>query len=883
MFWDDQHTGGGDPASGVRTQRFDAGGADDRFVIQWNKVRFFTGGTAGDTLTYQATLFADGRVRFNYADLVSGSAPTNNGASASVGVKANGTQGPDRLLLAFNNGPNAFVNTGLSTLISPPTPTPDYYAFTVAAGDVVTVGGKGLGLSGVGVQLRDGTDAILATGAAAVNLDSVINNFAIPSAGTYFVSVTGGAIVNYNIIVTRNAAFDTEANDVFASPQPLGGNRSAMGAIVGVAQYIASNPPTDFDDISGTGTRVVALNAADDASVSVPIGFSFPFYGAGNTAVFVSTNGLLSFGSANTAFTNTDLTASPTQGVIAPFWDDQHTDGGLPASGVYTQLSGAGNDQHLTIQWHQVRFFAGGTAGDTLTYQAKLYADGRIRVNYLDIASGTAAGNNGAQATLGVKAAGAQGPNRLLLAFNNGPNGFVNTGISTLISQPPGEDWYSFTVGPGQNLVEVETSTAGDGPGEFENNFNPDIELYDPSGALVASGTDGADGRNETIVASGLTAAGVYRVRVRGDADSTGEYFVSTRVRTETVETLEISVNPVDYSDLTTFTATISPPEVLGEAPASEVTFRVDGNSIGTVPLVLDGGVLKGVLTNYQILLPAGGYTVTADFNASDPDFVVVDPTETLTVTREDTIIVLADAYPFSVQVNSPGGTAGPITRCINITDTDASLGDIDNANPVTVTVTPVGPSAAPTQSAVTYDANTADNTLTACVTFSNVAVNAYEITFTVGGSYYQGSLNYELIVVDPTLGHITGGGGVVDPNSGNPLDFSFNGQYKKRGDITGQVRLSGSGFVFNGLAVNSLSVVGSKTAIMYGSASLNGVPGHTYRLIVVDNGEPGRNDRYGIRITGPDGAVVANRSFAPQTISNGNIQVAHVSSRFGN
>ena len=100
---------------------------------------------------------------------------------------------------------------------------------------------------------------------------------------------------------------------------------------------------------------------------------------------------------------------------------------------MFFQVSGSGPDQRSTIQWNQIRFFTGGAAGDTITFQAHLFADGRIQLNYQDLVSGTAAGNNGASASAGIKAAATQGPDRLLLAFNNGPNDFVGSGKSTLL------------------------------------------------------------------------------------------------------------------------------------------------------------------------------------------------------------------------------------------------------------------------------------------------------------------------------------------------------------------------------------------------------------------------------------------------------------------
>src|SRR5262249_9976784 len=73
--------------------------------------------------------------------------------------------------------------------------------------------------------------------------------------------------------------------------------------------------------------------------------------------------------------------------------------------------------------------------------------------------------------------------------------------------------------------LRIDTMTPADGANQFVNTLNPRIELYDPSGNLVASGTTGADGRNESI--GYLTAApGTYRIHVFSESGTTGEYFL---------------------------------------------------------------------------------------------------------------------------------------------------------------------------------------------------------------------------------------------------------------------------------------------------------------------------------------------------------------------
>ena len=464
----------------------------------------------------------------NYQDLASGAAAGNNGASATAGIKAAATQGPDRLLLAFNNGPNAFVGSGKSTLLSPPNPTADLYAFKLDDDEANTLVVKSLSGAPVSVALLDCNGAVVATGVSgATNVDSAISNFVAPESGVFYARVTSAASVPYNLVVTRNATFDLEGNDTADTAQPLDVSRGALGSLIKGGAYQAAAVSANFEDISETGTVIAGLTNVDDASVSIPIGFTFPFYGVANTTVFVSSNGLLTFGTGNTAFTNADLTTTPAQASIAAFWDDLHTGGGQPASNVFFQVSGEGSDQHLTIQWNQIRFFTGGVAGDTITYQAQLFADGRIQINYQDLASGAAAGNDGASATVGIKGVGTQGPDRLLLAFNNGPNAFVGSGKSTLISQPPVDDWYSITVIHGR--LKFETRTPADGTGEFVNTLDPHIELYDSTGAtLIATGEPLDDERNERINVSGLPAPATYLVRVTSEGDTRGEYFLGT-------------------------------------------------------------------------------------------------------------------------------------------------------------------------------------------------------------------------------------------------------------------------------------------------------------------------------------------------------------------
>lgn len=199
------------------------------------------------------------------------------------------------------------------------------------------------------------------------------------------------------------------------------------------ASYSAASVPFTFIDISGDGTPTGIVG--DDTSGVVALPFSFQFYGTSYASINISSNGLLTFGGPDTTFTNSNLTSNPTLPSIAPFWDDQRTDLG---GAIYVQTLGAPGSRSFVIQWNAVTFFSGGSTTDPITYEAVLFeGSNNIQFNYLDLVSGIAGGNDGGSATVGIKDAGVQGPNRLLLAFNNGPDAFVGTGQSTLISFTP--------------------------------------------------------------------------------------------------------------------------------------------------------------------------------------------------------------------------------------------------------------------------------------------------------------------------------------------------------------------------------------------------------------------------------------------------------------
>ncbi len=86
------------------------------------------------------------------------------------------------------------------------------------------------------------------------------------------------------------------------------------------------------------------------------------------------------------------------------------------------------------------------------------------------------------------------------------------------------DDWYGVNVSAGSDLL-VRAYALGGGPQQLDDNLSPQLELYGPSDALLASSSGGV---NPSIVQQ-ATVGGVYRIHVSGGG-TTGEYFVNTAI-----------------------------------------------------------------------------------------------------------------------------------------------------------------------------------------------------------------------------------------------------------------------------------------------------------------------------------------------------------------
>jgi hypothetical protein len=274
-----------------------------------------------------------------------------------------------------------------------------------------------------------------------------------------------------------------------------------------------------------------------------------------------------------------------------------------------------------------------------------------------------------------------------------------------------------------------------------------------------------------------------------------------------------------------------------------------------------------------NIAEPGGGYVITITF--TDADGGSASTFASLIVLREDANLVISG--PTAVAVDPATGRSPAFTLIANISEApDGAPGNITNAVPVTFQLTPVG-STTPSYNCTAPVMQPATS-LASC-TFTNVNVDVYDVTTTIGGSFYQGSKRSVVAVYDTSLGFVTGTGSISRSVDGQAFsaDFSVNLKYLANGQLQGAfayVENRGSGAVrFQATSIGSLAFVGNEARIN-GSGTINGSGNYLFVARLADNGEPGRNDTIGLRVTSTDGTVVADLTFDPVRLANGNIKV---------
>ncbi len=184
-------------------------------------------------------------------------------------------------------------------------------------------------------------------------------------------------------------------------PQPPGGEPGSkfpgeaepLSPAPGVAAQATGGPDgygytwndmVAFQWIDATDGSDSGLAGDDRYSDPIDIGFSFRFYENVYTQVHAGTNGYLSFGQGYTSYRNRPIPgATPPHSFIAPFWDDLIVGTSGNAGKVYYERGGTAPNRYLVVEWWQVSRYG---RADLLTFEAVLYEDGQIVLQYQSLA-----------------------------------------------------------------------------------------------------------------------------------------------------------------------------------------------------------------------------------------------------------------------------------------------------------------------------------------------------------------------------------------------------------------------------------------------------------------------------------------------------------------
>lgn len=507
----------------------------------------------------------------------------------------------------------------------------------------------------VRLELQDAAGNVVATATrGATNFDQGIQ-FTPTASGTYYARVYGTApSATYTLVATRGAAFETEPNDTPATAQNISGTGGVLGSVTA----------------TGTVSTVApAANATTDGNFNNSFPFNIGGFGIPTmryqqiySASQFSTAGIIdALRFRQDAAYSGNFTATLNVKIVLSYAARSTT----TASSVFADNIGAGA---VTVLDGLVTISSTPSASsprpfDIVIDVANLFSYDPSRGDLLvDISM-----RNSPAFFIPFDAVGdpTGTVTRIYQTDVNAPVGItpeLNGLITRFDMLVSGDDWYSLDLAAGER-VRLTTSTPAGGPGEFVNPLNPRIELYDPAGNLVTTGAPLLDNRNETI-GFAAPAAGRYRVRVIGENNTGGEYF------------LGVNRAPVAVSDLVT-TAEDTPVEIAvlandsddaGLDPATVVI--VTGPANGTVSVSA-----TGVVT----------YTPNANFSGTDSFTYTVrdgggEAANVATVSINVTAV--ADAPAVSAGAAASGNENAPIPL-----DVSAALTDLDGSEVLAVTI----------------------------------------------------------------------------------------------------------------------------------------------------------------------------------------------------
>jgi len=395
--------------------------------------------------------------------------------------------------------------------------TEDWYGVDMVAGETFTFALDDPAGGDTNLALYDQAGDVVAIGSATSgDYGVMIADFAVPATGRHYVRTV--ADFDYSLLVTRNATIDADDDTGLAD---LAQDIGATGAVIGAGTF----PPPPIT----TETEPNQNNAGEYAEDSFPFAndLSNSFVDAGD-------------------------------GTFQAVVTGQGSSGDFPNAYDFFRVS-LRSDDMLSVRLD----------GPT------------VRIRFYDDDGDYLGGNYGSKTTTAYLS---DHSGDLYIAIRSIPDhsGSDYTLTATLTTPKPFisnyEGYFTIEANAGDALT-LETTTPADGPFEFANDLDLLVELYDPSGALVATDDNGAaDGRNAALTHV-AQQSGTYTVCVLPAAGS-GQYVLHVSGYTGAAETFTVTdVDPADGAEMIEaperMTVTFSEPVGFWSLSPSDLT--VDG------------------------------------------------------------------------------------------------------------------------------------------------------------------------------------------------------------------------------------------------------------------------------------------------------------------
>jgi PKD repeat protein len=674
VLWSDWVKNSGTPMLLGKFVDVNGDGISDQLVIEWNGVQRFP---SSQPITFEAILQLNTggntpSITLSYVNLNTGNTSSANGADAAIGIKAAGSQSANRVLVSFR-AVSSFVGSGQSLQFSAPP-----FGNTVSGRLYLDLNQDGKpeagepGLSGWTVYLDANRDGAREAGEP-FTLTDVNGNYS-------FSGLTPG---NYLVQESLPAGW--------IRTSPSGGFVPAAVGPDGFGYGASAAPFQSINLQAGQPGVFSILGSGDDVSVPVNLSTnSFNFYGVsytGASSLFVNSNGLITFGAANNAWTNTDLSTSPLQPAIATLWSDWVNSSATPMIlGRFVDVNGDGTPDQLVLEWNALQSHP--SSPSTVSFAAILQLNtgntpGDILLDYVDLDAGTAAVNNGANATVGIESTAAQASNLLLVNRNNGSNPLIGTGKAVLISANMGGA-YDVAFGIRQTVSGKDFANYGPPPvgnKDFYTLLENGTLTLASSGVLV---NDTSALPNATLTASLVSGPSHGSLTFHADGSFTylpdAEFFG--------VDSFTYEANDVQPSNLAVVTLTVSqvadPPLVTvadaagmeGSAiPLSLAALTDDTDGSETLAVTLSG-VPTGDTLSAGINQGNGVWALTSDqlqgLTLKAPDNGTFFLTLTATSTAVSNGATASTSATFQVAV----ANAAPANLQLDLSQTSMNQGD---------------------------------------------------------------------------------------------------------------------------------------------------------------------------------------------------------------